>query len=231
MIRIWMLKWGPETLKLASRPELWIPNERQLRAAGAAAGVGPATEADPVRLPADFPAMQLRITRSDIAPDFLGLSYRLVSRKLRDALAQPEHVVQYLPVDATESHPNVQAQDYRVMRLLRRQTVLDISASDVEFRELPADDPVGPPIRLASFTRMAFLSHASTRYEIFTDTTERSTWLCTDPLAQRVLEAGCTGIEFVLPESDTPGGEEMIKTLDDLAPRWGRRRRRSRARK
>ena len=219
MTRIWIFTEGPEFLELAKRPELWIPNERQIEEAGAAAGIGPATAADPVRFPEDFPATRLRITRSDIAPDLLGLCYSLASRRLRDVLAQPDDVVQYLPVDASESRPNVQAQDYRVMRLLRRQTVVDLAASEVEFDEILADDPTQPPRRFPWFTTRIILADASPRYEIFTDTVDVGTWYCTDALAQRVLEQGCTGVDFLLPESDTPGGEEMIKTLDGMAPR------------
>ena len=217
---IWLFHPDLDTTRFLSEANPPLLNERQLREAEEAAGVGPATAADPILLPGDSPAAQLRISADSFAPDFLRVgSFDFASARLRDALAQPADVVQYLPADTSRSHADVQAQDYRRMRLLRRQPVVDMAASDVTMRDIPRAGPDADPIRIPYFRRMAVHEDAAPRYEIFTDTVATARWFCTDALALRVLEAGCTGIDFIAPESYTLFGAKMIRTLDGVVPR------------
>ena len=56
------------------------------------------------------------------APDFWTFGrYEFASRRLRDALAQPGGVVQFLPFDLVRASAAARTQDYRWMRVLARQ--------------------------------------------------------------------------------------------------------------
>ena len=63
------------------------------------------------------PHLFISLPRRNFAPDFLIFGpYSFASRRLRDALALPERIVQYWPVELLAGTVEAEAQDYRWMR-------------------------------------------------------------------------------------------------------------------
>ena len=70
-------------------------------------------------LTSDIPRPRLSLTHTDFAPDYFTYDgYAFCSRRLRDALAQPPDVVQFLPADLVAGGEAVRAQDYAMMHIL-----------------------------------------------------------------------------------------------------------------
>ena len=73
---------------------------------------------DPL-IPDGSPCPILSMPPLDFEPDFFNHQNLLfVSRRFRDALAQPPDVVQYWPVDLIRASDEAYEQDYMLMRIL-----------------------------------------------------------------------------------------------------------------
>ena len=150
------------------------------------------------RLPDDFLPAVLKLPLGGFAPDFIRLGpYDFASRRLREAMALPPETVQYMPVTLLSGTPEAYARDYRVMRVLVQQSVMDLEESEVTtsksgwvWREIE---------------RFAVRADYTPRFDLFALEEDPAMILATDSLAEKVLKAGCTGILFIEPEGYKPG--------------------------
>lgn len=182
---------------------------------------------DDLRLPDGFPILQLVLPDSGFAPDFLTYEgYWFCSRSLREALAQPDHVVQFAPVEIIAGGEEVRAQDYRVLRVLARQKAMDLDRSECELEDW-VNRITGIPQKVPRFIeRFVLLDDLQPRTEMFRVDESSSHVLVADAVAERVLRAGCTGLEFTDPACPRHGprvvryrtadgiGEKRVHMLD-----------------
>lgn len=171
--------------------------------------------------PAEFPRPVAALPDWPFAPDFWRFGrYDFASRRLRDVLAQPADVIQFLPFDLVRASAAARAQDYRWMRVLPRQPAMDIARSDCEVADY-IDGITGEPGKfLRRIDRFVLLDGLVPRTEIFRLDESPAYILATDALAARVLQAGCTGMEFSDPANQRGGMRvDRIRTAHGIAER------------
>ena len=172
------------------------------------------------RWPESYPHPVAALPDWPFAPDFWTFGrYEFASRRLRDALAQPGDVVQFLPFDLVRASAAARRQDYRWMRVLARQEGLDL-ARCIGIKERP-HAVTGKPVRsFANIDSFALRSDLAPLTEIFRLEESPTYILVTDAVAGRVLQAGCTGMEFSDP-ANRQGGKRVdrIRTADGIAER------------
>ena len=171
--------------------------------------------------PADFPLPVAALPDWPFAPDFWRFgSYDFASCRLRDALAQPTDAIQFLPFDLMRASAAARAQDYQWMRVLPRQPAMDIARSDCEVADYINGRTGEPGKYLRRIDRFALLDGVVPHTEIFRLDESPAFILATDALAERVLRAGCTGMEFSDP-TNLRGGKRVdrIRTADGIAER------------
>ncbi|HEY2133196.1 MAG TPA: DUF1629 domain-containing protein, partial [Acetobacteraceae bacterium] len=176
---------------------------------------------DDVALPEGFPAPFLVLPLNGFAPDyFIYSGYRFCSRKLRNALAQPDHVIQFAPAELIQGGPEVQAQDYKLMRVIAKQQAMDLKQSDYRKEEhvnrITGEIEIWPRF----MRRFVVLENLKPATEIFRIKESTTNILVTDALAERVLRAGCTGMEFVDPENMQVGPRMLrYRTVNGITER------------
>ena len=173
-----------------------------------------------IALSPDFPRLRIALPEAGV-PDFFGAGAEMfASRKLRDALAQPPDVVQYVPIELAAGGPSVIAQDFKWMRVLVDHPAMDREQS--KYSTLEGDDAPkkSPPKRAMMIEKFVFIPDFRAPCEIFSVQEAMLTWVASDALAERVLRAKCTGIEFCEPE--TVGiwrGIRRFRTLKGIGER------------
>lgn len=175
---------------------------------------------DDVPLPTGFPTLRLAMPE-DVAPDFFYYdSYTIVSRRLKDAMAQSEDIVQFIPVELVRGGAQAHAQDYHLMRILPRQPAIDLERSECRVEEYTNRITGQRFKRPENIRRFILLDGLRPRTDIFRVAETPSRVLVTDVLAHRVLLAGCSGVEFSDP-ANRQGGKrvERYRTLDGFAER------------
>ncbi len=143
---------------------------------------------------AGTPLVQLTMTLEEFVPDcFDRDGFVFVSKKMRDAIAQPPNVIEYFDLDPARLVASARAMDYKMMHVFAAEDAIDMTKS--EYRMVKYGDRDALPM----FNATAIREHFIPRNDIFLDRTYPSVEFCTDALAMRVLKAGCTGIRFVDP--------------------------------
>ncbi len=162
----------------------------------------------PLVLPDDFPPMLLNYPmQGSILPDLLHpWRLHLCSARLRQAMALPPGVVQYLPVDIRAPDPRVHAMDYKALHILAYQPVIDLERSDVTI-ELKPDRHTGGTYPEFSFDkRWAIRAGFQPQTDMFRSAENVFAVFVTDALAERVMRAGCLGCVFEHPEGPNYSG-------------------------
>ena len=162
----------------------------------------------PLVLPDDLPPMLLNYPmQGSILPDLLHpWRLHLCSARLRDAMALPPGVVQYLPVDIRALDPRVHAMDYKALHILAYQPVIDLKRSDVTI-ELKPDRHTGGIYPWFSFDkRWAIRAGFQPQTDLFCSAEDVHEVFVTDALAERVMRAGCLGCVFKHPEGPNYSG-------------------------
>ncbi len=172
-------------------------------------------------LPDDFPPILLVMADADYAPDYFSFGrHEFCSRRLRDILAQPPEVLQFLPVDLVAGGEAVRVQDYRRMHLLAQQPVMDMDRSEYKVN---AFFPHIPETTLKSVDWVdlfVLLEGFQPRTEIFRPDETTCFTLVTDALAARVLHSGCTGMTFRDPITPIHGMRvDRYRTTTGIAER------------
>ncbi len=172
-------------------------------------------------LPNDFPAPRLAMPYGKFAPDYLISSgYHFCSRRFRDALAQPDYVVQWAPVELIAGGAAARDQDYRLMRVLPRQPAMDLERSDLTM-EHATNALTGEPMSYPTFiVHLVLLSGLQPKTEIFRMHESTTYIFVADSVALRVLRAGCTGMRFADPDSLLHGKRiERCRSADGIIER------------
>ena len=174
-----------------------------------------------VPLPPDFPRLRLAMPGRAFAPDyFTHDSYKIVSQRLKEAMAQPEEVVQFFPIELVKSSPRAKAQNYQLMRVIAQQSAMDLARSDCELEDF-TNRITGVTSKVPrDISRMVLRDDLQPNSEIFRIEESSARVLASDALALRVLRAGCTGIEFRDP-SDWEGRMTIlhIRSVDGITER------------
>jgi hypothetical protein len=196
------------------RPDAWVSHEwseRLLR--NAALGVVEPPELSPalhvlqvalhvadidgVSWPETVPRIRLGMPLRGFAPDYLTFGgHILVSRRLREALAQPAHVVQFVPVDLVRGGARARRQDYRLMRVLAKYPSVDRSSPLSVMKPVTSWLTGETEFWLDMLRPILLRRDFDPPEDIFRVAERPSQILVSDALAERVLRAGCTGVDF-----------------------------------
>jgi hypothetical protein len=98
------------------------------------------------------------------------------------------------------------------------EKVLDLKRTQYQMRPILPDAPFVPFLT----GRKALRADVAPRYELFYDSFLTKELFCTDALALRVLEAGCTGLRFMDPNSR--GDRNLFRTLRGIEESIGKDR-------
>ena len=171
-----------------------------------------------MRFPDGFRAPILSLPPLDFEPDLFSMSgVSFVSRRFREALAQPDNVVQYWPVELARSSDEARAQDYMHMRVLACQASMDLERSDYDTIEGRNQHTGETFTTVSMLTRFVPLAGLVPRTEVFRSSEADDTILVVDSVAERVMRAGCTGVEFRDPETCwIDGVAERHRTADGV---------------
>lgn len=94
-------------------------------------------------LPEGFMRPEVWLPPLDFSPDYFSLAgLTFVSRRFRDALAQPDGVVQYWPIHLARGSEEARAQDYMLFRVLAWQPARIGGAPSASGRSSPTGAPV-----------------------------------------------------------------------------------------
>lgn len=170
------------------------------------------------KLPDGFIIPILSLPPLDFEPDLFLLSGSyFTSRRFREALAQPNDVVQYWPVEIARASDEARAQDYKVFRVLAAQPSMDWEQSKY-YKDEGRDGITGETFTTVSMlTRLVLLAGLVPRTEVFWSSEADDTILVVDSVAERVMRAGCTGVEFRDPETCwLDGVAERHRTADGV---------------
>lgn len=224
---LWLMSWDVKaharfTRLLIRNPGLGLKNAAEIndKLAGMRQSPG-ACVAARITPSCDFPRPRVALTDTNFAPDyFSNEGHDFCSRRLREALAQPDDVVQFLPVDLVAGSKAACAQDYTMMHILARQPVMDVARSDCRVEEV-THHVTGKTVRIVAWiNRIVLLDKLTPRTEIFHPDEVGSRIMVADALAARVLEASCTGMEFRDPAVPWHGMRvERLRTTTGIAER------------
>ena len=155
-----------------------------------------------VRLPEGFLRPMLSLPPVDFAPDYFTMESEVfVSRRFREALAQPDDVVQYWPVDIVRASDEAREQDYKFFRVLAWQEAMDWERS-VYTKSDSFNRRTGEKfVSIEDVKRFVPRADLAPRSEVFRSAESSIFVLVTDGLAERVLRAGCEGVAFRDPET------------------------------
>lgn len=172
--------------------------------------------------PDDFDPFVVKLPREHWNPpdyvDFGG--FPLVSRRFRDAVGDLPDAIQYLPVTVLDGGKPALAQQYRLLNILAAQPALDLARSG---QGKPDRMRIGgrtyrAPRLVDSYLLLPNIVPAT---EIFHESQLPGVSIATDAFAERVMKAGCTGIEFIDPATfSVLNGNLRYRTADGIAERW-----------
>jgi hypothetical protein len=141
-----------------------------------------------------LPTAKLELTLESFDVDcFLLGSFRLVSEKMRSAMALGPTDVQYFDVDTSQCAHLPQSKGYQIMHVPVTEEVSDPQNSDYTCHHLPDGS-----VTSGSPRAVAFRADAEPTHEIFYDRFFKVVYV-TDEFALRVLRAGCSGARFFDP--------------------------------
>ena len=137
-----------------------------------------------------YPIARLKLTLEDFDADYFEFEANLfVSEKLRQVMALDPSAVRYFEVDSKLSAPLPRSKNYQIMGPIAFEDVLEPETADghLNWRDLPPDSEI-------KFVQTRPDAHP--RHQLFYDKQYSTLLACTDALALRVLDSGCTGINF-----------------------------------
>ena len=158
----------------------------------------------------NFPIAKLVLTMERFDFDcFIWESYTFVSSRLRTAMALPPAAVQYFDVDDSRCSPQIQTNAYKIMNVTVMEDAIDVSSSGLVMGRLAKDSPE----IVTGHGNLHFRQNFHPTYEMFCDRAVLGHDFCTDSLALRVLNAGCTGVRFFDAERFQPASRAPFRTL------------------
>jgi hypothetical protein len=156
-------------------------------------------------------AAKLKLTLKNFDRDcFYWDGFTFVSKKMRDAMALGPSDIQYFDVDTSESAPVPRSKSYKTMHVPVTEDVADLQNSDYLI-EHHSDGSQG----VGTLFSLVFRMDARPAHEIFHERSFKYIY-CTDEIALRVLQAGCSGAFFVDPCRWSGGGNLRFRSLRGL---------------
>jgi hypothetical protein len=155
-----------------------------------------------------LPTAKLELTLESFDVDCFTIGrFRLVSERMRSAMALGPTDVQYFDIDSSRSARLPQSKNYHIMHVPVTEAVSDPENSDYTSHHW-SDGSVtnGSPIAVA------FRPDAQPKHEILYDRFFKVIY-CSDEFALRVLRAGCSGIRFFNPARPVGGDAGAFRTL------------------
>ncbi len=219
-MRLWLLTEDPASSQIAAYPRSSgrVLNGAEMFEASIAfnaslPGNGPWS--DP--WPPDFPTPRVRFAEARL-PDYnLVQNLTFASERMRRAMALPDDVAQFLPVRNVSRPPRARAARYSLLHVRAFARAVDGERSDCHVDRVVSAKTGAELVRLKGLTAMRFLPGFVPSADLFREATAPTFLLATDALAERVLDAGCTGVQFRHPLWFAPGSEEVVKTRDGVA--------------
>lgn len=184
-------------------------NEAALRASLHAQRLasGPRRGSHSLPVPKDFPRPQLAMPAQAFHPDFVtSASWQFCSRRLREVLAQPHDTVEFIPVDLVAGSAGARARDYALMRVLAWEDVIESDRP-----QCMADRNI-EALGTATVSHFKLRPNANPRHEVFKVEQTAGAIFVADPVAERVMRARCTGIEFSDPRLPNLASPRRIRT-------------------
>jgi len=138
--------------------------------------------------------------------------YAFASERMRQALALDPSEILYFDVDDSQSAPLPRSKAYKMMLPLVYEDILDTKQSVYWFNELPEADRMWPD----DIYKLVLRQDAAPKHDLFYDKFFAMFLLCSDQLAARLLEAGCTGLEFTDPRGYRCADVQRRRTLHGI---------------
>lgn len=219
-MRLWVMREDPRTSQIANdhRSTGRVLNGMEIFEASMAfntARVGDAPRSDPY--PPDFRAPRVRFAEGRLSDLTVIENLRFVSDRLRRSMDLPEDAAQFVPVRNVSRPPRARAARFSLLHVLASGRVVDGDRSDCHV-DHPVSARSGERImRLKGLTAIRFLPDATPPADLFVEAAAPTVLLATDALAGRVLEAGCSGVQFRHPLWFAAGFEHVVRTRDGVA--------------
>ena len=167
--------------------------------------------------PPDFPTPRVRFAEGRL-PDYNRIqNLAFVSDRLRRAMDLPDDVVQFLPIKNLNRPPRARVARYSLLHVLASARAVDGERSECHLDRYRSAKTGAEVLELAGLTLIRFLPDFAQSCDLFREAAAPTITLVTDALAQRVISAGCTGVQFRHPLWFAPGFDEVIKTGDGAA--------------
>lgn len=219
-MRLWLLTDDPATSQAGIYPRSGgrVLNGAEVFEASAAFNaslLGDGPWSDP--WPPDFPRPRVRFAEGRL-PDYnVVQNMPFISDRMRRAMALPEHDAQLLSVRNVSRPPRARSARYSLLHVLAHARAIDGERSDCHV-DRPVSAKTGEQVlRFTGLTGIRFLSGLEPPADLFRETAAPMVVLATDALAERVIAAGCTGVQFRHPLWFAPGFDEVIRTRDGAA--------------
>jgi hypothetical protein len=159
----------------------------------------------------EAPALILRLEDFDV-DYFTWGGPMFVSERMREAMALDPSEVQYIDIDDSESAPLPRSKKYKIMAPLVYEALMDPEKS------VYWADSIPPPSEFGAHEIYKFVINkdAAPTHDLFYDNFFATFLFCSDQLAERVLSAGCTGIEFTDPRGYRGADVQRRRTLHGI---------------
>ena len=219
-MRLWVMREDPRTSEIGNdhRSTGRVLNGMDIFEASMTfntARAGDAPRSDPY--PPDFPVPRVRFAEWRLSDLNVIENLRFVSDRMRRAMDLPENAAQFVPVRNVSRPPRARAARYSLLHVLASGRVVDGDRSDCHV-DHPVSARTGERImRLKGLTGIRFLPGAAPPADLFVEAAAPTVLLATDALAGRVLEAGCTGVQFRHSLWFAAGFEHVVRTREGAA--------------
>jgi hypothetical protein len=135
-----------------------------------------------------------------------------VSERMRQAMALDSSEVRYIDIDDSQSAPLPRAKKYKMMEPLVYEDLMDPEKSVYWADSIPPPSEFGPH----EIYKFVFHPDAAPTHDIFYDNFFATFIFCSDQLAERILSAGCTGMEFTDPRGYRGADVQRRRTLHGI---------------
>jgi hypothetical protein len=135
-----------------------------------------------------------------------------VSERMREAMALDPSAVQYIDVDDSQSAPLPRSKKYKMMEPLAYEDLMDPEKSVYWADSIPPPSEFGPH----EIYKFVLRPDAAPTHDLFYDNFFATFIFCSDQFAERVLSAGCTGMEFTDPRGYHNADVQRHRTLHGI---------------
>jgi hypothetical protein len=175
----------------------------------------------PNPLPASFPRPVLRMSNNESplsAPDFFKIEgWYFVSLHMREVMGLPDWAVSYVPAVIETGSRRAHAHNYALMYPLAIGDAIDEQASVCTIEQYSSAKTGNLVTDIGGFGQVRFKSGLKVPSDLFINAVNSILIFATDELAQRVLAAGCTGVQFEHPLwFHEAHGNYVIRTVDGM---------------